>query len=414
MKEKISDLIKKQYTVYPYPPIPLGTLEEEVLYSTNYEFVNYLCTSIYKPHKNIKILDVGCGTGFSTLKLAQQNPLASITAIDISSASIKIAKERLKTAGIKANRVNFIEADLMLLKNMDEQFDYIVCTGVLHHMESPKKGLNFIKKHLKEDGIIYLMLYSEYGRYYQRLMRKAINLFQTNKNNIKEGIAIGKEILTILPEGHPILSRYQRSYQASLNVINKEFADSESQFVDAYINAKERTYNIDELFDFIESNGLCFLRFQDELQWDLKHLLYGSEYLISKTEKFSKKEKYKIGEIIESEKNFAFFASKVNFKKKKFRTEALLNFKIKLTNLNKEILSNETKKTNKYTLISPLGLSIVLDKYLYGAYQLLEDCYTIEANFTNYQKTQHTKLTNGEYIAFIKMMEEKGFIMLYN
>ena len=54
-----------------------------------------------------------------------------------------------------------------------------------------------------------------------------------------------------------------------------------------------------------------------------------------------------------------------------------------------------------------MGLQIVLDKYLYGAYQLLEDFWTIEANLTNYQKTQHTKLTNGEYILFIKWWKKK-------
>ena len=64
MKEKTSNLVKKQYTVYPYPPIPLGALEEEVLYSTNYEFVNYLYTSIYKPYKTSKYLIVAANTLF--------------------------------------------------------------------------------------------------------------------------------------------------------------------------------------------------------------------------------------------------------------------------------------------------------------------------------------------------------------
>lgn len=408
MKEKSSDLIKKQYTEYPYPPIPIGGLEEEVLYSTNYEFVNYLCTGTFKSHKQTKILDVGCGTGFSTLKLAQQNPEAFITAIDISAVSIEIAKKRLKNAGINLNRINFIEADLMKITDIGERFDYIVCTGVLHHMESPEIGLNFIKLHLKEDGLIYLMLYSEYGRFYQSLMRKTINLFQTNKTDIAEGVNIGKEVLKILPDQHPILSRYRRSYEASLNVINKEFADSDSQFVDAYINAKERTYNIDELFDFIEGNGLVFLRFQDEPTWDLNYLLNGNDYLISKTLNFSMKEKYKIGEIIESEKNFAFFVSKKDFKKVEINDNDLLKYRVKLSILNKTQTDNQTIE-----IISPLGLSVKINIEIYSMYEAIDENKSIKENLELiYKETENVNILKvEEFLLFLRTMEKNGALL---
>lgn len=412
MPERISELIKKQYTVYPYPPIPVGMMENEVLYSTNYEFVNYLCTGKYKSQNQVKILDVGCGTGFSTLKLAQQNPQAFITALDISDVSIKIAKQRLSKARVNSRRIKFIKGDLMLMKDLNERFDYIVCTGVLHHMESPEKGLNFIKRHLKDEGLIYLMLYSEYGRFYQTLMRKTIALFQSDKTDIAEGIKIGKEILKILPNSHPILSRYNKSYEASLHVINKEFADSESQFVDAYINAKERTYNIDELFEFIEGNGLRFIRFQDELQWDLKYLLNGNDYLISKTKKFSKMEKYKIGEIIEAEKNFAFFAAKHDFKKKVVSNNNLMAKRIKLTQLNRLRIFTSLTNEKIYELTSPLGVSLKLDETSYRAFSLLKEYTTVEENLNIYLKRRYSeKLTRPRYLSLIKNMEEKSILL---
>ena len=93
---EITEFVKKQYNLFPYPHIPVGSMEDEVLYSSNYEFVNYLCKGVYKSAKGIKILDAGCGTGYSTLKLAQQNPEAEILAVDLSKTSINMAKDRLE------------------------------------------------------------------------------------------------------------------------------------------------------------------------------------------------------------------------------------------------------------------------------------------------------------------------------
>jgi 2-polyprenyl-3-methyl-5-hydroxy-6-metoxy-1,4-benzoquinol methylase len=409
MKNNITELIKKQYTVYPYPPIPVGDLEEEVLYSTNYEFVKYLCTGVFKSHKEIKILDVGCGTGFSTLKIAQQNPEALITAIDLSPTSITIAEDRLRKAGILMDNIKFITADLMMLEDINDRFDYIVCTGVLHHLESPEKGLDFLKLHLTSDGIIYLMLYSEYGRFFQSLVSKTIKILQNNQQDFSEGIAIGKQFLKTLPESHPILSRYNRSYEAAVNVINQDFANSDSQFIDAYMNANERTYNIDELFDFIEKADLSFIRFQDEARWDLNYLLKSDEYLISKTTKLTNREKYKLGEIIDSEKNFAFFVSKNKFEKSEISDSDLYTYKVKFIKLS--IINID--KGNNLKIISPLGLTLYLEGEEALLYNHIKDNLTIGDNINLIIKFKNLFSKNAitNFKTLIRDLEYNGVIM---
>jgi 2-polyprenyl-3-methyl-5-hydroxy-6-metoxy-1,4-benzoquinol methylase len=409
MKNNITELIKKQYTVYPYPPIPVGDLEEEVLYSTNYEFVKYLCTGVFKSHKEIKILDVGCGTGFSTLKIAQQNPEALITAIDLSPTSITIAEDRLRKAGILMDNIKFITADLMMLEDINDRFDYIVCTGVLHHLESPEKGLDFLKLHLTSDGIIYLMLYSEYGRFFQSLVSKTIKILQNNQQDFSEGIAIGKQFLKTLPESHPILSRYNRSYEAAVNVINQDFANSDSQFIDAYMNANERTYNIDELFDFIEKADLSFIRFQDEARWDLNYLLKSDEYLISKTTKLTNREKYKLGEIIDSEKNFAFFVSKNKFEKSEISDSDLYTYKVKFIKLS--IINID--KENNLKIISPLGLTLYLEGEEALLYNHIKDNLTIGDNINLIIKFKNLFSKNAitNFKTLIRDLEYNGVIM---
>ena len=54
--------------------------------------------------------------------------------------------------------------DLLDVAGLDEIFDIIECSGVLHHMDDPAKGLSALIKQLKPGGYIKLGLYSEIAR----------------------------------------------------------------------------------------------------------------------------------------------------------------------------------------------------------------------------------------------------------
>ncbi|MBC7473520.1 MAG: methyltransferase domain-containing protein [Candidatus Sericytochromatia bacterium] len=379
--DKITCAIKKQYNQFPYPSIPIGDLQDVFLYSTNYEFVNYLCTGVYKSAKNIKILDAGCGTGYSTLKLAQQNPEAQIFAFDLSENSLKMAKERLEKAEVLSDQIHFFEADLMNLPDLKQTFDYIVCTGVLHHTSSPELGINNLSKYLKDDAIMYLMLYSEYGRFYLNQTRKAIKLLQSDQEDLNEGMEIGKELFGSLNENNPLFINYQRSYNASTKIISEDFADSEAQFIDSYVNAHERTYNIEQLFELLEKNNLHFLRFQDANNWDIKKIFRGNQKLIDKCSYLSQKQKYQLGEIIFAEKNFAFFTAKINFQKPIFSDEELSKKKILVSKFNKLIqIDDEILITN------PLGNGMQFTEESIVIYNALFDSGNISDLIINFAK----------------------------
>lgn len=82
-----------------------------------------------------KFLDYCCGEGDVCLQLAQAG--ADITGIDISDVSIDIAnKKAQKTAS--AAKPLFLVMDAENLKFPENSFDYIVCTGVLHHLDLQK------------------------------------------------------------------------------------------------------------------------------------------------------------------------------------------------------------------------------------------------------------------------------------
>lgn len=60
----------------------------------------------------VHILEIGCGTGALTAKLADLFPSASITALDLAPAMLKAAQQRLHAAGIQTDRINWILSDI--------------------------------------------------------------------------------------------------------------------------------------------------------------------------------------------------------------------------------------------------------------------------------------------------------------
>jgi len=108
------------------------------------------------------ILIAGCGTGYEALNMATRYPEARILGVDLSVASLAYGKQKADEFGIR--NVEFVQADILELENLGEQFDLITCVGVLHHMEDPVEGWRMLLTCLKPDGFMKIALYSETAR----------------------------------------------------------------------------------------------------------------------------------------------------------------------------------------------------------------------------------------------------------
>jgi 2-polyprenyl-3-methyl-5-hydroxy-6-metoxy-1,4-benzoquinol methylase len=84
-----------------------------------------------KPLKGANILEIGCGTGSSTVSLSEQG--AKVTAVDILEKSLTVAKARCRIYGldVEFHQANANEVHKMFI---NRHFDFIIFYASLEHM----------------------------------------------------------------------------------------------------------------------------------------------------------------------------------------------------------------------------------------------------------------------------------------
>lgn len=93
------------------------------------------------------ILDVGCGSGYSTQLISKEFNPSLLIAFDYMIEQIKLAKKR----SIKAN---FFVGDVAKLELPSNSFDAVFIFGILHHVPEWKKALHEIANVLKSKGFL--------------------------------------------------------------------------------------------------------------------------------------------------------------------------------------------------------------------------------------------------------------------
>ena len=122
------------------------------LYDNSHNFVSKYgesLLSILNPKEGETILDLGCGTGDLTEKIA----LSGATVIGIDESAEMISTAQKKFPNIDFRQLNAIDFEL------DQQFDAIFSNAVLHWILDKEKVINQIFRHLKTGG----RLVAEFG-----------------------------------------------------------------------------------------------------------------------------------------------------------------------------------------------------------------------------------------------------------
>lgn len=206
---------------------------------------------------NIKILDLGCGTGETSCLLAKSYPNADVYGYDLSLESLKYANKLKNLLNIK--NVKFLNKNIFKKKNY---FDFIHLSGVLHHIKNEHIFFRRVQNLLKKKSIYKEIYFGVYGRkfldekYLRQFIKKTLKIKNPYKciDFLKEiQIDRSRELLKLKNE-----NIYQKFI---LSIIKFDFSyfgyvffphNKNSNNIDAYFHYYVKYYTPESLFELLK------------------------------------------------------------------------------------------------------------------------------------------------------------------
>jgi SAM-dependent methyltransferase len=99
-----------------------------------------------------RVLDAGCGTGWSSIAIAQAYPNALVHGFDADEASITTARANAAAAGLD-DRLTFAVRDASR-PGIAGRFDLVTAFETVHDMGRPVAALAWMRQLLTEDGLV--------------------------------------------------------------------------------------------------------------------------------------------------------------------------------------------------------------------------------------------------------------------
>ena len=353
------DNLNYHYDNYIYPK-PVENIDEEIIKTGKVPYAdpNFSWHLLWPEKKYNNI-------GLNVL-IAKCNPNHKFTGIDLSSNSIKHQK-KLKERH-KISNLDLICDDFRKIK-FNKKFDYIISTGVIHHLINPETALNYFNNNLVNDGVIYLMVYGDKQSQSINEIKKvlkSINLVQDNKS-----ASVTKNLFKNLNSNHP--------GKIFTNTI--EDMKYDAGIIDLMLHKKEIFYSIENLIEILDNNNLVIKNFFEGKIASLTKFFINDSLYIKKIRELEINKKLELGQILnwEDRKIELILTKKDNLKESLiynkqnirdlyFYPNRELKYKVNINSL--EIIENYSN--NKYTYNFPNKNKIDWKKIFSGKFKFNE------------------------------------------
>ncbi|MGB8509657.1 MAG: class I SAM-dependent methyltransferase [Pyrinomonadaceae bacterium] len=197
---------------------------------------------------SFKIWVAGCGTN-QGLYTALRFPECKVRGSDVSVKSLELcagsaAEMNLSNLELRRESINQVE--------YREEFDHVICTGVIHHNADPKATLEKLAQALKPSGVMEMMVNNRYHRIVSAAFQKAVRIMSgyTGPDDFEAEMPIARKIIEDFPVKN-FISAMLDAYQY------KDWP--ESQFADALLQPVDYSYTVESLSELAESCGLELL-----------------------------------------------------------------------------------------------------------------------------------------------------------
>ncbi len=238
--------VRQQYEALPYPARDPQDENKRLVLSwlDDLPMINHYCFAGKQSFRNnFRALVAGGGTGDATIFLAQQlrHTNAEVVHLDLSEASTAIARERATVRGL--TNIVWIRDSLLNLASLDVgQFDYINCSGVLHHLADPDLGFRALQGVLAPHGAIGLMVYGTTGRTGVYQMQSLLRMVNDGEHDMPRKISNARDLLESLPPS----TWFKRA-----DDLHSDHRTGDSGIFDLLLHSKDRSYSVAELFDWL-------------------------------------------------------------------------------------------------------------------------------------------------------------------
>jgi tetratricopeptide (TPR) repeat protein/2-polyprenyl-3-methyl-5-hydroxy-6-metoxy-1,4-benzoquinol methylase len=230
----VSRRVRQQYEESPYPRwVKSGPAERPPVFD------------LPEPAQRFDVLVAGCGTGLAVIEFARQMRQAHVLAIDLSRTSLGYAKRMAESYG--AANIEFAQADITELGAIERQFDFIDCSGVLHHLADPWQGWRVLLSLLRSGGVMQVGLYSALAR--QSIVAARALIAEHGYRPFADDIRRCRE--HIIGSQDPLLK----------SVVQWEDFFTTSECRDLLFHVQEHRTTLPDIKDFLAANGLSLLRF---------------------------------------------------------------------------------------------------------------------------------------------------------
>lgn len=178
-QENIENIIRSYWNNQPcnvkHSSFPIGSKEyfDEVRQKRYYVEPHILKFADFNAWRGKRVLEIGCGIGTDAVEFARAG--ADYTGIDISTASLSIAKDRFKVYNLHGNLLN-LDATSDQLPQLGT-FDLVYSFGVLHHYPNVNKVIDSISTMLSPNGKFKFMVYAEHSWKYA-MIKKGLDQFE--------------------------------------------------------------------------------------------------------------------------------------------------------------------------------------------------------------------------------------------
>jgi SAM-dependent methyltransferase len=250
VEDDVSRKVREQYEESPYPRWvklaipPKDKSVAEVCDEVKLQLHSENIKSVVSP----SILIAGCGTGQHSIGTASRFAKCKVTAVDLSLASLAYAQRKTSELGI--TNLEYLQADILNLGELGQEFDIIESAGVLHHMDDPMAGWRVLGDLLKTGGLMKIGLYSELARRPIVKAREDIALtgIGTSKAEIRQ---FRGSLAESRNEDHQLLTKWPDFF-------------SLSEVRDLIFHVQEHRFTLPRIHHCLDELGLKFCGFENK------------------------------------------------------------------------------------------------------------------------------------------------------